>query len=146
MKQEEFQKLCEKHGIKKEVIEFDILSIEKDAEFCKEVTKKVMKTFEDYACMVESIIHPEQTLAGMHENAVFSEQKQMELLELFRKLMRVAREGEVVLLEQKDFVEYINKGVEAWQSLKPELVTMSKEIANSWQTTKKLKEELEYLG
>jgi len=146
MKQEDLEKLRTKYGLKEGITEFDAESIETDADFCKEMTKKVMKTFEDYACMIESVIHPEQTLAGMHENAIFSEQKQMELLELFRKLMRIAREGEVVLLEQEKYVEYINRSVEAWQAVKPELVSLTKEIANSWHTTKKLREELEYLG
>lgn len=146
MKQEELQELCKEHGLKSEVSEFDVLSIEKDAEFLKEVTKKIMKTFEDHACMVESIIHPEQTLAGMHEHTVFSEKQQLDLLELFRKLMRVAREGEVVLLTQENYSEYINRGVDAWLEIKPSLIDMSQKIADSWQTTRKLKEELEYLG
>lgn len=145
MKQEELKKLCDEHGVTG-VADFDFESIEKDADFCKEATKKVMKTFEDYACMVESIVHPEQTLAGMHENAIFSEHKQFELLELFRKLMRIAREGEVVLLVQENYSEYINKATDAWKEIKPELIALTQEVANSWHTTKKLKEELEYLG
>ncbi len=144
MNQEEHDQKCKKYGLN--LSEFDTVTIEKEADFCKEVTKKVMKQFEDYACLVEGIIHPEQTLAGMHENAVFSEQEQMKLLELFRKLMRVAREGEVVLLEQDNYVEYITKATQSWQEVKEELIKLTKEIAQSWHTTKKLKEELEYLG
>jgi len=120
----------------------DFLILDKEFEFCedeikyplKQVRKRMSEVVEGYGKIVEEVMHPESSIAGLYESKALDEVSKNSLFTCYKELMKLLRFAlEVSLLNtEQDDADFINKSFSGWMKIKKDLLPIVRLLKTSW--------------
>jgi hypothetical protein len=149
---EEYDKLRKKYTLPefdKLDKEFEISTMEEEGFILANIRRKMTDKIEQFAKVLEGLLHPEADLAGLNECRVFHDQAQMEeLFDLYKKLMISHRESLIVGIkgDEKETAAYITSTFSDWEKVKESMIKILKKMKSAWKEDISPKEILDYLG
>lgn len=129
--------------------EFEISSIEKDGFLCRRILERVVDRIEYLQKILEGILQPDtNSFSSMYECYCFNEEEKKHILEVYKKLMVLYREGLELIIEmdEKKQVEFICKVTKDWKEYRKKVTEKIKKLKGCWLETKEYKEILQYMG
>lgn len=127
--------------------EFEISAIEDKQLNIRETRKKVAERIEKTTGIISEMLEPEN-IVNIYESKALSEAEREELFNLFKQLMFLKRETQLLEIrnEEKEDAAFINKTLSEWKALKEDLVKLVEKVKSYWKESSETKEELGYLG
>ena len=146
----EYDKLAVKHKLPsfKALTEFDVESIESDANILSSVRHKIADRLHDCTDFVSDLLQPDTNLVTMYESEAIPEDEKPEVYNLFRRLMywrRASFEAHLDSSEQAQ-VDFINKFMKEWPALKPSVASVAGKVTALWESDSKSPEKMGYFG
>lgn len=115
--------------------EFEIITIEPDAFFLREIKRKIRDRLNYAADILNKMIQPETTaLSDLYEYRCFDDEDKQKIFELFSRIMYLSRkivESEFLLDEKQD-AAVIREVAEKWPKIRKELVPFMKSLEACW--------------
>jgi hypothetical protein len=128
--------------------EFEISSIESEEISLRNIRKKIEEKVKTCSLLLEEVLQPETSLAGIYESATFSEAEKKQLFDLYRQIMKANRKCAELGIrndEQAD-ADFISSFSESWNKLKTQLIKAIEKLGSSWDKDIEEHERLGYLG
>lgn len=128
--------------------EFEISSLESDDFLLRNILRKIVEKLEAYSKIIEDILNPEGTIAGLYESPCFDEKGKKEIFEIYKKIMALDREMKSLIIEGSDekTADFLNENLNSLKEVKKEMAKLLKTLEQYWKETKKVKPEVSYLG
>ena len=129
----------------------DFMSIEKELEISnldankfllRAIRNKIKSRLETYTDMIEDILHPDASVASMHELTYINDVFKQKAFKLYKKLMYMQRTGEYLDIEKsnrKD-AKFIKQYFDHISYINQEMKKIIKARMNTW--TKQISEEM----
>ena len=127
---------------------FEISALDSEQFLLRNIRRKITDTLEYYLKLLEEVLHPETTLAAMHEQRFFTEDDRKHYITLYKRLMIIHRKSLEVALLQDDEAHsaFIRDVFKVWPSLQKELLGLVKKLQGYWQEEDVQGEGLGYFG
>ncbi len=129
--------------------EFKIEEIDEETEILLiKIRKKMTEKIGDYCKLIESILQPDSNLASLYETHHVSDRDRKDAYNLFKRMMTILRESELVGLHNKeeDNARFIKTTYEEWNKIKQRLETHINRIIKMWKKETDMASDLSYFG
>ena len=127
---------------------FEISDIEEETFLLREIRKKIDDKVDTARCMLEEVLQPDTTLAGIYESRAFSDDEKGELFDLYRKLMKLHRQAFELLMKNDDVLDaaFICHVAHIWEKFKKDLSDKTQKLQKSWEKDIEDNEKVGYFG
>ncbi len=133
---EEYKKLAKKYTLP----DFELLDEEFHISFPEEepvlihIRRQITEKVSIFSDFLEGIMHPDTSIAGLHEASSFDEEEMQEILDLYRVLKYLERESLHTALfdSEKNNAYYIVHACKLWQDYKTRLNKILTKAKDSW--------------
>jgi HPt (histidine-containing phosphotransfer) domain-containing protein len=128
--------------------EFEISCIEQERFLLREIRKKLDEKIDDICKTLEEVLQPDTNLSGIYESRVFSDEEKKRVFDLYRRLMRLHRQGFELLVksDDKSDADFVRSVSAEWEKLKKELSQVARKLQESWEKEMEENEKLGYFG
>lgn len=129
--------------------EFEISNTEKDGFVCRRILERIVDKIEYLQKILEGILQPDtNSFSSMYECYCFNEEEKKRILEVYKKLMAIYREGLELIIEmdEKKQIEFICKVTKEWKEFRKKVTEKIKKLKVCWLETKEYKEIQQYMG
>ncbi|MCX8146902.1 MAG: hypothetical protein N3D84_00335 [Candidatus Woesearchaeota archaeon] len=148
---ERYTQLCKKYSLPSfdELDrEFEISSIDEKENILSAIRRKIENKIENFLKILHIVIEPDTTISDLHECRDFNEDEKAEAFELFKQLMIIKRESELIEIDpnEKMNADFIINVYKEWKPIKTKMTAIVSKMKNSWKKEFDFSGELGYLG
>lgn len=128
--------------------DFHVSDIDAESGFMRAIRDKISEKVKNITELLEHIMQPDSSISVYFETRVFDEASKKEIFEVYKILMSIIRESNILYLvndEQQD-AQFIIKTYKEWQTLCTRIMPILIQLKESWGLAPDLPDKLSYLG
>ncbi len=133
---EEYAKLAKKYDLPSfQVLDEEFhISFPEDEPILIHVRRQITEKISIFSDFLEGIMHPDTSIAGLHEASSFNEEEMQEILDLYRVLKYLERESLHTALfdSEKNNAQYIIRAFKLWHEYKERVSKILTKAKDSW--------------